>query len=247
MDEWHYARAGGKPAGPVTYDELRRLSAAGELAADDLVWKAGSPAWVAAGSVAGLATAAPIEYAGFGVRAAARAVDSLACVLLGFAGGLFGGIALAVLQAAGRAPADWSARLRAQSPVVVLFSVASMCLYHAACEGLCGATPGKFVCGLRVVSADGGPARLGGALIRTLGFYLDSLFFGLVAYSKMSKSPLRQRYGDGWAGTAVAYARSLPESSKRSGWDFVVAGLVGVGGAAALDAASLLAKVFWTR
>jgi hypothetical protein len=43
---WFYAR-GGTHHGPVTYEELRRMAARGEIGAETLLWKSGMADWVA--------------------------------------------------------------------------------------------------------------------------------------------------------------------------------------------------------
>jgi len=45
--EWHDA-IDGERAGPVEAEELRALAVAGRLGPEDLVWKPGLAAWVAA-------------------------------------------------------------------------------------------------------------------------------------------------------------------------------------------------------
>ncbi|MBA4063978.1 MAG: hypothetical protein C0501_09755 [Isosphaera sp.] len=52
-EEWYYVRD-GKRQGPVTFSELKRLAARGELDRPDQVWTEGYKAWVTAGSVSGL-------------------------------------------------------------------------------------------------------------------------------------------------------------------------------------------------
>lgn len=52
--DWHYIK-NGKEHGPVTFEELQRLAATGELKETDEVWKQGSAAdWTAAPNVPGL-------------------------------------------------------------------------------------------------------------------------------------------------------------------------------------------------
>ena len=50
---WHYSTA-GRPAGPITHDELIRLIASGGLGPDDLVRGEGMDTWQTAGGVPGL-------------------------------------------------------------------------------------------------------------------------------------------------------------------------------------------------
>jgi hypothetical protein len=58
--EWYYAEQ-GQHKGPVTFEDLKNLAAAGRLRPTDLVWKAGWPQWAAASAQPGLfaAPAAP--------------------------------------------------------------------------------------------------------------------------------------------------------------------------------------------
>jgi hypothetical protein len=51
--EWYYAR-GNKQMGPVSSTELKRLSSAGELRREDLVWREGMAEWTLARNVRGL-------------------------------------------------------------------------------------------------------------------------------------------------------------------------------------------------
>lgn len=243
MPEFHYVKQ-GKQSGPVTREELQRMAAAGELDRADTVWTQGMTTWSQAGSVEGIfpAPTVRLEYAGFAVRTAARVIDQLCFLVLGIAGGVAGGIVLAVLQAMGRVGPDWAQKVQANGPENLLFGLAAMLCYHASCEGLYGASLGKLVFGLRVLGADGSACGLKAGVIRTLGFFPDSLFFGLVAYSKMSKSPQLQRYGDGWADTVVVKSASVPAGSRRSLGELAAALALGAGGAAALDLAGVLVK-----
>ena len=69
----------------------------------------------------------------------------------------------------------------------------------------------KAILGLRVKRAeDFAPCGLLRAAGRNLAYYIDAFFFGLVAYSAMSKSRMSQRLGDQWASTVVVQASSLP-------------------------------------
>ena len=63
---------------------------------------------------------------------------------------------------------------------------------------------------------------------RNLAYYVDSLFFGLVAYQKMSESPKRQRIGDHWGRTMVVRLAEIDPSTRPSGLRFAAATLVGL-------------------
>jgi uncharacterized RDD family membrane protein YckC len=90
-----------------------------------------------------------------------------------------------------------------------------------------------------VVKEDASPCGVNAGLIRSLAYMIDSLFFGLVAYLQMNKSPQQQRLGDRWAGTIVVRRASLPAGSPaagRSPWGGIVCGC-------ALDGALILLSI----
>jgi hypothetical protein len=51
--EWHYTR-NGQQTGPVTWTQLRQLASSGQLLANDMVWRAGLPAWTVASTIQNL-------------------------------------------------------------------------------------------------------------------------------------------------------------------------------------------------
>ncbi len=168
-----------------------------------------------------------MEPAGFAIRLAARIIDSVARVLLAGVAGFVAAILLAILSAAGVIDAGWQGRTaHPHGPSVIasslLFGLLSSVVYDTACEALGGATFGKAICGLRTIRNDGGPCTFGKALGRSLAYFVDSLFFGLVAWSSMSKSPMAERLGDKWAGTYVIKAATLPKTAERG----IAAGIV---------------------
>jgi uncharacterized RDD family membrane protein YckC len=120
-------------------------------------------------------------------------------------------------------------------------------LYHTLCEGLYGATLGKLCCGIRVVSEDGAPSTLKGALIRTLAFeFVDCLFFGAAGYTAMRKSPLNQRYGDVWGKTAVIKTSEMAPESKRAPERLLLALGLGIASYVILFVTGMLLKIWET-
>jgi uncharacterized RDD family membrane protein YckC len=95
-----------------------------------------------------------------------------------------------------------------------------------------------------VITEDGKPSNLKGALIRTLAYYIDGLFFGLVGYNSMQKSPLNQRYGDVWGKTAVVKIKEVSSESQRATTFFIVGLLVGAGCWFVLLTTGLILKAF---
>ena len=81
--------------------------------------------------------------------------------------------------------------------------------YNVAFLSAWGATPGRLLFGVKAVSADGGPVRVGRALQRTLAEF-PSLLLGGTGY--WLAWPGRQTLHDRWSKTAVvrAHGRVLP-------------------------------------
>lgn len=165
--------------------------------------------------------------AGFGIRAAARVIDIIYGLALGFFGGVFAGILLVILERSGGVAPGWQERTGGVDIAGWLAGLLGTLFYHWLTEGMYGASLGKLCCGLRVVSEAARPIGLAQAFKRSLAFYWDGLFFGLVGYSAMKKSELNQRYGDRWAKTVVIKSGEVPAESRR-GWEmFAVAFVLG--------------------
>ncbi len=153
-----------------------------------------------------------VEYGGFGIRAGARIVDVIVGMVLGSIGGAIGGAmsALGSTVVAGGPVAMRSTGLSGLTAVSFLFGTLATVAYHALSEGLGGASLGKLVLGLRVRRSDLSPCTVGAAIGRSLAYYIDSFFFGIVAWGSMSKSPQQQRLGDKWARTVVVKNATMP-------------------------------------
>ncbi|MBZ5668924.1 MAG: RDD family protein [Acidobacteriia bacterium] len=181
-------------------------------------------------SVLGLSiidTKPTIEGAGFWIRVLARIVDYAYGYVVGFFAGVFGAIALAILQVLSIAEPGWQIRISQGKVLMVVMSLVGGICYHTICEGMYGASLGKLVCGLRVLSEDCSPCRLKPALIRSLAYFIDGLVFGAVGYLEMTKTRMEQRHGDHWAKTVVVRNPQVPEGSKRSGLRFLLAIFLG--------------------
>jgi uncharacterized RDD family membrane protein YckC len=163
-----------------------------------------------------------VEGRGFGIRAAAFAVDFVVLYSLNAAAGLVVGIlAGIVLALSGRGldVTDGSTQcLNAATGLALMF------VYFTVFEWLSGGTPGKLLLGMRVIRANGEPCDLGAAFIRGLGRYVDGVPFGLglIAYTQM-KPPFHQRLGDKWTGTVVVSAKDIPPGLRPGGGWFVPA------------------------
>jgi uncharacterized RDD family membrane protein YckC len=174
-----------------------------------------------------LATTGISEGAGFWIRAGARLIDAVYGTVLGLFAGLLGGVVLVVLAQAGLIEPGWQDRIQGLNIEGWALSLLGGFLYHSVSEGIYGASLGKLICQLRVVTEEGHPIAMKHALVRSLAYYVDALFFGLVAYASMKESSLKQRYGDRWAHTLVVRSEDLPSGSAKGGVLFVLALLIG--------------------
>jgi uncharacterized RDD family membrane protein YckC len=179
-----------------------------------------------------------LTSAGFGIRGLARIIDTIFAMLVTAYVGVGANIIMPLLSSVGILPPGWHQRLHGLSLTGVLLGVAGVILYHFFCEGLSGVTIGKLCCGICVVSEDGHPCTMKGALIRSLAYYIDGQFFGLLGYESMRKSPLNQRYGDKWGKTAVFKTREIPLELRWTSGRLVFAlalGTAALGGFVGLD------------
>jgi len=100
--------------------------------------------------------------------------------------------------------------------------------YTTCCEGLHGSTLGKLALGIVVVDDSGKPCGLRAALIRSVVYVIDGIFFGLVGYLEMQKSPQEKRHGDNLAHTIVCKRSIVPTESLRGVGRFLGALTLGI-------------------
>ena len=105
--------------------------------------------------------------------------------------------------------------------------ILSFFLYQTFSEGISGTSIGKLVCRLSVVQTDARPCTMLGAFKRDLAYHMDALFFGLIGYESMKKSPLRQRYGDVWANTVVVRKAAFTANPPHPAWRIVLGPAIG--------------------
>jgi uncharacterized RDD family membrane protein YckC len=171
-------------------------------------------------SILGLSAPEPLQPrlvgAGFWIRALARFIDTIIGYVVGHFAGYAAGIVLVGLQLLTFVRPGWPLRILHDKAPLILFSLVGDILYHTFCEGLYGATLGKFFCGLRVLSDDRTPCRLWAGFIRSAAYVIDAIAFGLVAWLEMSKTDAEKRHGDNWAHTVVVRNSEVPQESKLS-------------------------------
>jgi uncharacterized RDD family membrane protein YckC len=178
-----------------------------------------------------------IRGVGFWPRVGARVIDLIVQYLIAVSAGFVFGVLVAVAaRMAGQSASILLAKQGHPAFAVFVFALLGSVAYETTCEGWHGSTPGKLVLSMVVVQEDGTPCRPGPALVRSLAYFFDSLFFGIIAYLAMNKTPQEQRHGDVWAHTIVAKRSDAPAPSLRSGGRFASVFLF----AAMADAALLM-------
>ena len=166
-----------------------------------------------------------LTKAGFWIRGLARTIDSFFCAGLAIVSFYLSGI---VLYLMGNFFHSWHHLPRISLIAFILCALASLA-YNSFCEGVHGATLGKKICGIRVVSQDGTPSNLTSAAIRTIIYCWDGLVFGAAGYyGSMEKSPLNQRHGDVWAKTAVLKDSEVSPEHRRTDSDYTVGLILGI-------------------
>lgn len=161
----------------------------------------------------------PIRLRGvdFGPRLGARAIDFFAHYACLFAAGILVALPIALeAERNGHSGAAAIDGLENPGGLALVLMLLGSILSHALAEGLGGATLGKRLLGFAVIGTHGRPAGFVAALKRSVAFVWDGLFFGLLAYQKMTETSLRQRYGDHWGETVVVYRRDLPKDARPS-------------------------------
>ena len=178
-----------------------------------------------------------------GIRAAARVIDVIFLVGLGVGVAFAVTLVLAGMARSGSIAPTWQTKITTITLGSFGWGILGNMVYYTLSEAVGGATVGKWICGLRVYSADFSPdgtflvalrrCTLGGALVRALAFFIDSLFFCALAYVSMDGSRWRQRFGDKWGHTMVVKVKStdLPPKSAIPG---VLVGILATGAITAL-------------
>ncbi|MES1261289.1 MAG: RDD family protein [Acidobacteriota bacterium] len=179
--DWYYALK-GRQAGPVSEPELGQLLRNGVIDSDTLVWRAGMPDWQPYGTVIGIppvsgyAAAAPppvhrgrFVYAGFWIRAVAYIIDGAVIALIRSI--ILLPLGFSMLESHPfRSP--WFF-IRMGEAQLSGFAI-SLC-YFIFFWTQFGATPGKMVCRLKVVTPRGDLISLGTAAGRYFGQILSGL------------------------------------------------------------------------
>jgi uncharacterized RDD family membrane protein YckC len=161
----------GAPAGGVVCSECGKVFPPDEVIkhGNSYVCAACKPAFIQK-LKEGASFAGTLEYAGFGIRFAAYIVDSI----VNFIFGLASGFAVALIMRAETQRAMVVQQLVASGVGMVLGLV-----YYTFFVGKYGATPGKMVCRLKIVSPDGSPVGYKKAVGRYFGYWVSSIICGI--------------------------------------------------------------------
>ena len=178
----------------------------------------------------------------FWPRLLARGVDIAIHYLASLlAASLF--VLMLAVSAGGRPPVWILQRLSQTHFATFVAGLLGMFAYHVACTSIHGSTVGKLLLSMQVIQDDGSPCRPKSAVIRELGYFVDAMFFGVVAYFAMREDPEQKRLGDGWADTIVCKRALLPSASKRGGMQFALGLLIGITADIALMMTGLLIQM----
>jgi uncharacterized RDD family membrane protein YckC len=183
-----------------------------------------------------------LQGVSFWPRAAARIIDLIVHYIVASASGFLFGLMLA-FAANGHPSRLLLVKLRAFNFMSLLLIIAGSTAYGAICESLHGSTLGKLLFSMSVVQEDGAPCRFGSALIRSLAYFVDGLFFGLVGYFAMQDDEQHQRFGDRWAQTIVCNRSEIAPENRRDGVRFIAALLFAFMADSALVMIALLVKI----
>jgi uncharacterized RDD family membrane protein YckC len=179
--DWYYALQ-GQQRGPVSEAELARLAGEGVIAPSTLVWHAGLPDWQPWSTLGGVRASAvypvpPVAgarfvYAGFWIRALAYIID----------GAIIGVIRSIVLLPLGLSMLDRpfaSPWFFAHLGEAKLASFIVSLGYFVYFWTQYGATPGKMLLKLKVVTPSGALITPGQAVIRYFGQILSGIILGI--------------------------------------------------------------------
>jgi uncharacterized RDD family membrane protein YckC len=176
-----------------------------------------------------MGTPGGIEGVGFWPRAGARLIDLVVHYVASIGAGLVFGLLLGIIGTMlGKSVPAMVGKITHLGFIGFGLALLGQVAYEATCESVHGSTLGKLILSMVVVQEDGSPCKLDSALLRNFGYFVDALFFGLVGYFAMQKTPQMQRYGDQWAHTIVCKRSQVRPENLRDGSRFVLALFLGM-------------------
>jgi len=164
-----------------------------------------------------------VEGRNFWIRAVAYIIDFFVLFGLNFISGFIGGVIFAIVAILTTYILGIELFFEEEEFILDLIcSLIISILYFGLFEGLYGATFGKLILRMRVISSNGDPCSLLQAFDRSVLRIIDGILFGLVAYINM-KPPVYQRLGDKRAGTLVVSANNPIIRKCHERWKFILA------------------------
>jgi uncharacterized RDD family membrane protein YckC len=160
----------------------------------------------------------------FWPRAAARLIDLVVHFAVRYGTGYLFGLMLLVASG-GHVPRLIIFKLRHPGLTGFAFTLLGAVAYHVIFTAVHGSTLGKRVLSMVVVQEDGSPCGLKSAVVRELGYFVDTLFFGIIGYMAMQESVQEQRHGDNWAHTVVCKRELIAPDKLRGAGRFAVASM----------------------
>jgi len=153
-----------------------------------------------------------IQTSTLGIRSLAALIDSsVACICWYYLIESFGQIAPAGIHATTTIGGD-----KTLTGLPALLLVLATGIFWIIPEWLIGATAGKLICGLRVVSLEGRQISLVQSLKRNILRLLDFFPFYLTGFLTATLTPKHQRLGDLWAKTIVVRNKKLQSRAEVS-------------------------------
>jgi uncharacterized RDD family membrane protein YckC len=214
LDELWYVQGEAAPEGPYKGHVLKEMIKARVLGAASFVAPVGATQWTALVNVPAFASGLPppavVRYAGFWIRLLAYLLDMLLLIVLfAVAGAIAVAIAFAVgmiAAAAGTSDATTaSAQIMKSVPLIVVLGCA-LFYYVYFPSGAWQATPGKRICGLRIIRTDGSRVTSGLALGRWASCFLSAKLLG-IGFLMIGWNREKKGLHDILCGTRVVYAK----------------------------------------
>jgi uncharacterized RDD family membrane protein YckC len=205
-DLWYVQRE-AEAEGPFTGHVLQEKIKAGAVGAASLVAKVGATQWTAIVDVPAFASALPapaaVRYAGFWIRLFAAVIDVLLLFVL--LNGVSTITSLIVVTAGTPVAAESAWILQGLGPLVFLLGAMPFYFIYFP-SSVWQATPGKRICGLRIVRTDG--SRVTGALaLGRLLSYIISTKLLLIGFLLIAVTREKKGLHDIICGTRVVYGR----------------------------------------
>ena len=194
LDQNYYVYKDGGTIGPITGLKVKEMIEAGAIIPNTNINIVGEPNWIHIENIpafaayfasapaapatapsrrAGIDAAAP--FAGFWIRLGAYLIDYICIFVLCFLAGLL----IAGFAALSVGPDNMKIFLETHQTAINIVSLAIGIAYNVYfISGKWQATPGKRLCGIHIVRAEGGPMTPLGALARYLAYFLSAVIFG---------------------------------------------------------------------